>query len=250
MTLCPGCLLWRRHIYGPVFCRGAVITDIVYVPTWLKWLFRMDSSESNGDESDAWTDRVLPGDITMFERHICGRCGDSSFLNAGGFCGDCGVLIDAVTTPCITFKYLLEESSSQRPSLIPSCHTCLKFLKIHGSLSGKSIWGRCFWLGQTTHWHNFVCWHIIPMAWLQTFLTLKIALTVFLVLLWNFQHTKYNLQSCLAYCSGHALPWADSPLTRGIYRSGLEFMGEATTWEEQLALDMLLRDHAVWLGSL
>ena len=44
----------------------------------------------------------------MFERHICGRCGDSSFLNVGGFCGDCGLLIDAVRTPCITFKYLLE----------------------------------------------------------------------------------------------------------------------------------------------
>ena len=79
----------------------------IYVPTWLKWLFRMDSSVSD-DESDAWTDRVLPGDITMFERHICGRCGDSSFLNVGGFCGDCGLLIEAVRTPCITFKYLLE----------------------------------------------------------------------------------------------------------------------------------------------
>ena len=146
-----------------------------------------------------------------------------------------------------------KESSSQRPSLIPSCHTCLKFLKIHGSLSGKRIWGRCFWLGQTTHGHNFVCWHIRPMAWLQAFLTLKIALTVFLVLLWNFQHTKYNLQSRLAYCSGHALLWCDQihdRPDRGIYRIGLDSMGEATTWEEQLALDMLLRDHAVWLGSL
>jgi ribosomal protein L37E len=68
----------------------------------------MGSSESSGDESDPWTNRVGMGSTTKFERHICGRCGDSSFLNAGGFCGDCEYDNAVATTPCITFKYLLE----------------------------------------------------------------------------------------------------------------------------------------------
>ena len=68
----------------------------------------MGSSESSGDESDPWTNRVGMGSTTKFERHLCGRCGDSSFLNAGGFCGDCEYDNAVATTPCITFKYLLE----------------------------------------------------------------------------------------------------------------------------------------------